>query len=247
MAIVVAGATVNIIFGLLVYFLLIAISGTYGTRIIDTVTEGLPAYNAGICANDEIVKVNGKKVRLYSDVVMAIAESGENETQITVLRNCEEKTFSLKPEIKEEDETTRLVIGVTFKPSNNSLKDRLYYAFFGTGKFVSMIGQSVGQIFTKGISTEDMAGPIGISKTVADTSSVFDFVYLLAVISISLGITNLLPIPALDGGKILILIIEAIRRKPMKENTEIVIQLIGFSFLILLSIYISYLDVLRFF
>ena len=69
----------------------------------------------------------------------------------------------------------------------------------------------------------------------------------MALISLSLGITNLLPIPALDGGKIFILLIEAIRRKPMKESTEIFIQMIGFSLLILLSIYISYIDVLRFF
>ena len=92
-----------------------------------------------------------------------------------------------------------------------------------------------------------MMGPIGISKTVSETSGIRDFIYLMALISLSLGITNLLPIPALDGGKIFILLIEAIRRKPMKESTEIFIQMIGFSLLILLSIYISYIDVLRFF
>ena len=70
---------------------------------------------------------------------------------------------------------------------------------------------------------------------------------MMALISISLGVTNLLPIPALDGGKILILIIEAIRRKPMKQENEINIQLIGFSILIALSIYVSYNDILRLF
>ena len=68
---------------------------------------------------------------------------------------------------------------------------------------------------------------------------------MMALISLSLGVTNLLPIPALDGGKILILIIEAIRRKPMKEKTEITIQLIGFSLLIALSLYVTYNDILR--
>ena len=92
-----------------------------------------------------------------------------------------------------------------------------------------------------------MMGPIGISKTVANTSTLYDFIYLMTVVSLSLGITNLLPFPALDGGKILILLIEAIRRKPLKQNTEIWIQMVGFSLLILLSIYISYMDVLRFF
>ena len=92
-----------------------------------------------------------------------------------------------------------------------------------------------------------MMGPIGISKTVASTNGFFEFVYIMALISLSLGITNLLPFPALDGGKIVLLLIEAIRRKPLKESFEIWIQMIGFSLLILLSVYISYIDVLRFF
>ena len=70
---------------------------------------------------------------------------------------------------------------------------------------------------------------------------------MLALISLSLGVTNLLPIPALDGGKLLILIIEAIRRKPLKEEIEINIQLLGFSLLIALSIYVTYNDILRIF
>ena len=70
---------------------------------------------------------------------------------------------------------------------------------------------------------------------------------MLSMISVSLGITNLLPIPALDGGKILLLIIEAIRKKPLKENTEIQIQLLGFSILIALSIFVTYNDIVRVF
>ena len=105
---------------------------------------------------------------------------------------------------------------------------------------------NVKSLFTGGVTVDQMMGPIGISKTVASTQTVYEFVYLMSLISLSLGITNLLPFPALDGGKILILLIEAIRRKPLKENTEIFIQMLGFSILILLSIYISYMDVIRF-
>ena len=72
-----------------------------------------------------------------------------------------------------------------------------------------------------------------------------EYIYMMSMISVSLGITNLLPVPALDGGKILLLIIEAIRKKPLKENTEIQIQLIGFSILIALSIFVTYNDVVR--
>lgn len=92
-----------------------------------------------------------------------------------------------------------------------------------------------------------MMGPVGISEAVTKTNGFKEFVYMLALISLSLGVTNLLPIPALDGGKILLLIIEAIRRKPLNEKTEINIQLIGFSLLIALSLYVTYNDILRIF
>ena len=92
-----------------------------------------------------------------------------------------------------------------------------------------------------------MMGPVGISEVVAKTSGIREFIYMLALISLSLGVTNLLPIPALDGGKILLLVIEAIRKKPLSERTEINIQLIGFSILIALSLYITYNDILRIF
>ena len=80
-----------------------------------------------------------------------------------------------------------------------------------------------------------------------ETNGISEFLQMMALISISLGITNLLPIPALDGGKILILIIETIRRKPMKQETEIGIQMLGFAILIGLSLIITYNDILRIF
>ena len=82
---------------------------------------------------------------------------------------------------------------------------------------------------------------------VVETKGIQEFAYMMAVISVSLGVTNLLPFPPLDGGKILILLIEAIRRKPMKENIEVGIQMAGFCILIGLSIFITYNDILRIF
>ena len=112
--------------------------------------------------------------------------------------------------------------------------------------FISLFDR-IKQLFTGKIGVDQMMGPVGISEVVAKTNGLREFIYMLALISLSLGVTNLLPIPALDGGKILILIIEAIRRKPLNERTEINIQLIGFSILIALSLYITYNDILRIF
>ena len=116
-----------------------------------------------------------------------------------------------------------------------------------TQVFVFWIIDNLKQLFTGNIGVDQMMGPVGISQTVAQTQGIQDFIYLLALISLSLGVTNLLPIPALDGGKILILLIEAIRKKPLKEKTEVNLQLIGFSILIAIFILVTYNDIVRIF
>lgn len=118
-------------------------------------------------------------------------------------------------------------------------------AMQATGSFALSIGESFKMIFTGQVGVNDLTGPVGISEIVVQTTTFFNYVYLIALISVSLGVTNLLPIPALDGGKILILIIEAIRRKPLKQETEAQLQLIGFSILIALALFVTYNDILR--
>ena len=162
MAIVVAGATVNILFGILVYFILVA---TVGLQFVD--------------------------------------------------------------------------------PAKDTILNRIYYGAKGTGTFILTIFESIKTLFTGGLATDQMVGIVGISEVVVQTSGIINYLHLLAVISVSLGVTNLLPIPALDGGKILILLIEVIRRKPMKIETEAKIQLIGFSILIALFLFVTYNDILR--
>lgn len=118
-------------------------------------------------------------------------------------------------------------------------------ALTATASYSGALVESVKLIFTGNVGVNDLTGPVGISNLISATSGIAEYVYMISVISVSLGITNLLPIPALDGGKILLLIIEAIRKKPLKENTEIQIQLIGFSLLIALSVLVTYNDVIR--
>ena len=97
------------------------------------------------------------------------------------------------------------------------------------------------------VKADQLMGPVAISDTVSNTQGIVEYVYMMALISLSLGVTNLLPFPPLDGGKVVILLIEAIRRKPLKENIEIGIQMAGFCLLIGLSIYVTYNDILRIF
>lgn len=116
-----------------------------------------------------------------------------------------------------------------------------------TLSFSGALLDSVKMIFTGQVGADDLTGPIGISELVSKTTGIKEYLYIMAVVSVSLGITNLLPIPALDGGKILLLLIEAIRRKPVSDKVQIQLQLLGFSVLIALSVFVTYNDISRIF
>ena len=118
-------------------------------------------------------------------------------------------------------------------------------SFYSVGLFIKSMFDSIIQLFTGKVSLDQMMGPVGISSVVSKTSGLVDFVYILAVISMSLGVTNLLPFPPLDGGKIVFLIIEGIRKKPLTQKLELAIQSVGFFILITLSIFVAYNDILR--
>lgn len=111
--------------------------------------------------------------------------------------------------------------------------------------FAGALFDSIKIIFTGGANLDDLAGPVGIATIVTKTSGFIDFVYILCVISLSLGVTNLLPIPPLDGGKLLIYIIEKLKRKPLKEDTSLKIQMAGFLFIIGLSLFVMYNDIAK--
>lgn len=123
----------------------------------------------------------------------------------------------------------------------------IYVGLIDTKDFVISIFDSIRLLFTGNITMDQMTGIVGISDIVVNTNGIMNYLYIMALISASLGITNLLPLPPLDGGKIVIYLIEAIRRKPMKEETELRIQSLGFSLLIILAIFVTYNDIIRIF
>lgn len=245
-AIVAAGAIVNILFAIIVYFMLAATSGTYVSNEVNTTIEGYPAQEIGIQSGDKIIEINNKKIQNLYDLNKALQENKE-EIKIKVERN--EKILEYQTKAKEVTEQgyTSYYLGVNLKPAEDNLMNRCINGGIMTKDFLSSIVDNLKQLFTGKVGVNQMMGPVGISEVVSKTNGIKEFVYMLALISISLGVTNLLPIPALDGGKILILLIEAIRRKPLKEQTEINIQLIGFSILIGLSLFVTYNDIIRIF
>jgi len=118
-------------------------------------------------------------------------------------------------------------------------------AFYNVRYFVKAMFDGIVQIFTGNVTMDQMMGPVGISNVVSQTNGFVDFVYILSVISLSLGVTNLLPFPPLDGGKVVLLMIEGIMRKPLSQKFEMTLQTIGFFVLITLSVFVTYNDILK--
>lgn len=323
-AIVIAGATVNIIFAIIIYFTMTASSGTYISNQIDEILDGYAAQSVGLQPGDKIVEGNGQVIKSKKDLndvvqnsqgkeiitkierngeiieykikaseikakvtgiylddkckivavqkgssserqgiqandmllkvngvsvngdrniaLQEISQKGVNTMTFMVQRGQEEITIELTP-----DYETSYILGINLRPAEDNFANRCINGGMQTQEFLVSIVDNLKQLLTGNVGVDQMMGPVGISEVVAKTNGIKEFFEMMALISLSLGVTNLLPIPALDGGKILILLIEAIRRKPMKQETEVNIQLLGFAILIALSLYVTYHDILRIF
>ena len=140
--------------------------------------------------------------------------------------------------------TVNIVFGVlVFFILASIVNKSIKLGFTVTQNYLEALAHSVIKLFTGNVSTEQVVGPVGISSMIVNTNSMIDFFYMMSVISISLGVTNLLPIPGLDGGKILLLIIELIRRKPLDEDVETRITLVGLALLLTFAIMVTVKDV----
>lgn len=223
-----------------IYF---GIQGENLSTEIKSLYSGGPAEKEGIEAGDIVVKVDD--IDVNEDAIQAvelIQNSPNDKIKITVLRNGDTLNFDILPEI-----TTSYKLGVVFDRTDNNFANAIYYSFWETVRFSESIVENLKNLFTGHISVNQLMGPVGISEVVVETRGFEEFAYILALISLSLGVTNLLPFPPLDGGKVLLLIIEAIRRKPLKENIEVGIQTAGFVLLIALSLFVTFNDILRIF
>ena len=210
---------------------------------IVAIDKNSPAEEQGVKTNDKIIKINNQEINSDTNKAVEIINTqGINTMLLTLQRGNAQIEIELTPEY-----ISNYHIGATFKKTEDNFINRCINGAMQTQVFAFSIIDNLKQLFTGNIGVDQMMGPVGISQTVAQTQGLQDFIYLLALISLSLGVTNLLPIPALDGGKILILLIEAIRRKPLKEKTEVNLQLLGFSILIAIFIFVTYNDILRIF
>ncbi len=206
------------------------------------IVKNSPAQNAGLKIGDKIELIDDKSFETSEELINEIKGIVNETLNLSVIRSGETLTLS--------GETTSIVER-EFYPSYEIIKpkfaENLLYAFDETMYyFVATIKGTV-EIFAGTAENVEVMGPVGIATEISNTKAFQDFFYLMSAISLSLGIFNLLPVPALDGGRILILLIEGIRRKPLKESVEQGLILAGFAIIMLLAIGITILDVVKLF
>ncbi len=244
MAVLLAGSGMNLILALVVFFLIFFfIVGTPSENAkIGNVVEDSPAEDIGLEVGDVITAVDGETIDTFRDLVLVVSERPNEHFEITVDRNGQELSYMVTA--TEEQETGRGIIGIGQKLDRYNFILSIEQSF----RQYAMILASFYHVLS-GQAPMDVAGPLGIVHVIGEVAQTgfVNLLMLTALISINLGIINLLPIPALDGGRILFLVIEAVRGRPVEPEKEGFIHFIGFALLITLILFITYQDVLRLF
>lgn len=251
---VIAGPGMNFV---LAFIVAIVLMGAYGavatTPVVQEVEAGMPAAEAGLQAGDVFVRVNQTDVEngTVQDVSNAIGASGSAApVEITVLRDGQEQTFTLTP--RYDSELERYRVGVTIAQGYEKMSaSAVLPSAWSLCKQASVaIVDALGKLFTTGEGLNDTAGPVGVVSLVAQQTKqggLEIYLYLLVILSINLGLMNLIPIPGLDGSRLIFMLIEAIRRKPVNQKIEAGVHLCGYVLFFGLMIFFTFKDVLRLF
>lgn len=208
------------------------------------------AMQAGMMIGDEIIAVNGDAVTDTNMIAEAIGASGGNPVEIAVRRGGQELTLIIEPFYDEAENRYR--IGITFDQERQriSLLESVPFSISYNIESVKMIVDTLRNLIFKGEGADQVTGVVGTVYVIQDVTrqgGVDIYLNLLAMISVNLGVMNLLPIPGLDGSRLLFLAVEAVRRKPVKPEIEGAIHAAGFVLLMALTVLLTYQDVLRFF
>jgi len=246
-----AGPLMNFLLAIVIFIILGFIQGVpIDQAVVGEVQSDSPAEEVGMKADDEIISVNDKKVEKFSDVSSYIIERPGEELSLKILRDNQTKEIDVVPKEVEQDGMTIGQIGVLFQQEyEKSFFKSLTYGFTQTLETTQSIVRNLVMLITGQLSIEMLSGPVGIydlTDQVVKTGFT-NFLMLTAMLSVNLGIINLVPLPALDGGRLLFVGIEAVRGKPVSAQKEGFVHFVGFALLILLMLVVTWNDIQRLF
>ncbi|PLR97243.1 RIP metalloprotease RseP [Bacillus sp. T33-2] len=244
-----AGPMMNFILALVVFILLALFQGIPSNEpVLGKLTPEGSALEAGLKEGDAVQSIDGAEISSWSDVVEIIRKSPGEELGFSVERGGKSLDIPVTPETREIEGEKIGIIGV-YSPVEKSPLKAITYGFKETYFWTAEIFTMLGKLVTGQFSIDMLSGPVGIyvsTDTVAK-SGVYYLMKWAAILSINLGIMNLLPIPALDGGRLMFFAVEALRGKPIDRHKEGMVHFIGFALLMLLMLVVTWNDIQRFF
>ena len=245
--------TAIVIFAVMFWVLGVAVPIENPDTSISSVVADSPAQEAGIEAGDKIVAVEGTKVDNWKDMTALISGSEKEVLDVVISHEGEERTVQIEPMISEEGKKVLGIYANSAERREVGVVEGITLGCKTTGEMVVMMGQVLGDLFTGQIDIMDeeegLTGPVGIVKII-DQSTKAGWVYvanLAALLSVNLAVINLLPIPSLDGSKLVFLLIEGIRGKAIDPMKEGYINFVGFALMMLLVVVVTFKDVMNLF
>lgn len=245
-----AGPMNNFIFAILVFIVLAFIQGGVptNTNTMGAIQADSPAAQAGLKTGDKILAVNGKKTPNFESVRDEIFKYPNKTVTLRIAQKGKTQTMKVKPRKVMSGGQAYGQLGITAS-MDQSLTGKLSYGFTRFWSVTMQIIQTLGYMISGHFSLNQLAGPVGIYTMTSEATSqgITTIISFLGLLSVNLGIINLIPIPALDGGKLLLNIIEGIRGKPISQEKEAVITLIGVGLLVVLMVAVTFNDFSRIF
>lgn len=245
-----AGPLFNFILAFFIFLIIGLIQGIPSEEpIIAEVMDNSVASSAGLVAGDKVVKVNGQSISTWEELSEQIVDNPNKPVTFEVEREAGNEIIELTPNAVEQEVGPPYgQIGVMRSIEKNPLQ-AVVYGVEETYNMVVTIGTLVGQLVTGQLSIEALSGPVGIYKTTENvvTFGFYNILYFAAMLSVNLGIMNLLPLPALDGGRLLFFAVEAVRGKPVDRQKEGMVHFVGILLLMILMVVVTWNDIQRFF
>lgn len=251
---VVCGPLMNFVLAFVVAIVLMAGYGVTGTQpIIQSVDVNMPAEAAGLMVGDQFVRIGEQDVKdsTVSAVSDAISAAGASDIPITVLRQGQEVTLQVTPIFDGELNRYRIGISIGSSGTRSLASGEILPAAWNSCIYASRaILDALGKLVTTGEGLNDTAGPVGVVQLVAEQTrqgGLEIFLNLMVIISINLGLVNLFPIPGLDGSRLVFMLLEAIRKRPISQKIETAVHLCGYVLLLGLMVFFTFKDVGRIF
>ncbi len=256
-SVIVAGPIFNLVLAWILCFIMVAWVG-YHPTVISGTQEGYSAEEAGMREGDVITKVNGRHVYLWDEISLYnILNMDGEKMEITYERGGEETTVVLEPRMLGDDAYPRLGITGEGERERPGILGTMQYALYTVRYWVNYTFESLKMLVTGKVGIQQMSGPVGIVNMVDETyqqsiainiqTTVLSMMTLAILVTANLGIMNLLPIPALDGGRLVFLAIEAVRGKRVPPDKEGMVHFVGLAALMVLMVVVLFNDVMRLF